>query len=291
MTGKRTFGIAIAALLLGLLGTSAALAGGQAKEKAKAKAAHYQFRGHLKTVSSTSLSLTVEGGNRLALKKMLGASVDQSFAVGDRTEFLKWAHGIPTVVHAGDLVAGDWVVVNVRAPRAAELAEIEAQSAQASSRIAARQPNPPTKPLFLFRGKLAAAAGSSSIAIDVGGGNHRALRLLLGQNASQTFAFGSETIFLLWQGKVPTVISAADLTGRRPRHRPHPRRPRLDARPGRVDAGRARRRPRAAALQAQQLVAATDRRVQAASPRPARVLRSPYTVGARRSRFRSTIRA
>jgi hypothetical protein len=210
MTGKRTFGIAIAALLLGLLGTSAALAAGPAQENAKAKAAHFQFRGHLKAASSTSLSLTVEGGNRLALKKMLGASVDQSFAVGDRTEFLKWSHGIPTVVHAGDLAVGDWVVVNVRAPRAAELAEIEAGGAGVVSDRGA-QPNPPTKPLFLFRGKLAAAAGSSSIAIDVGGGNRRALRLLLGQNASQTFAFGPETIFLLWQGRVPTVISAADL--------------------------------------------------------------------------------
>lgn len=206
MTGKRTFGIAIAALLLGLLATGAALAEGPAKTKA----AHYQFRGHLKAVSSTSLSLTVEGGNRLALKKMLGSSVEQSFAVGDRTEFLKWANGVPSVVHASDLASGDWVVVNVRAPRVAELSAIEAvQAGVVSDR--GTQPNPPSKPLFLFRGKLAAAAGSSSIAVDVVGGNRAALRLLLGEGASQTFAFGPETIFLRWQGKVPTVIAASDL--------------------------------------------------------------------------------
>jgi hypothetical protein len=35
--------------------------------------------------------------------------------------------------------------------------------------------------------------------------------LLLGQSASQTFTTGPETIFLLWQGKVPTVIAASQL--------------------------------------------------------------------------------
>lgn len=206
MTGRRSFGIALATLLLGLVAAGAALADGPAKEQA----AHYQFRGHLKAVSSTSLSLTVEGGNHIALKKMLGASVDQSFSVGDGTEFLKWTSGTPTVVHAGDLAAGDWVVVNVRAPQASDLSEVEAKQAGVVS-DRGTQPNPPSTPLFLFRGKLAAAAGSSSAAIDVTGGNRRALRLLIGQNASQTFAFGSETIFLLWQGKVPTVIAASDL--------------------------------------------------------------------------------
>lgn len=206
MTGRRTLGIAFAALLLGLLAAGAALADGPAKQHA----ARYQFRGHLTAVSATSLSLTVEGGNRIALKKMLGASVDQSFAVGDGTEFLRWHDGTPTVVHAGDLAAGDWVVVNVRAPRAAALSEIEAKPVGVVS-DRGTQPNPPSKALFLFRGKLAAAAGSSSVAIDVAGGNRAALRLLVGQNASQTFAFGPETIFLLWQGKVPTVIAASDL--------------------------------------------------------------------------------
>jgi hypothetical protein len=168
------------------------------------------FRGHLKAVGSTSVSLTVEGGNHVALRKMLGASVDQSFAIGERTEFLRWSHGVPTVVQAGDLVAGDWVVVNVRAPRRADLGEIESKPAGIVSDRGAR-PNPPSRPLFLFRGKVAAASGPSSIAVDVRGGNHRGLRLLLGQPSSQTFTFGPETIFLRWPGKVPTVIDAAQL--------------------------------------------------------------------------------
>ena len=42
-------------------------------------------------------------------------------------------------------------------------------------------------------------------------GNARALRSLVGQSADQTFAYGDSTIFLLWQGKVPTVIDASQL--------------------------------------------------------------------------------
>ena len=38
-----------------------------------------------------------------------------------------------------------------------------------------------------------------------------AVLFLLGATGDQTFATGSETIFLLWQGKVPTVIGASQL--------------------------------------------------------------------------------
>ena len=43
------------------------------------------------------------------------------------------------------------------------------------------------------------------------GGNARAMRLLLGQSSTQSFATDDGTIFLLWQGKVPTVISIGQL--------------------------------------------------------------------------------
>ena len=79
---------------------------------------------------------------------MLGASVDQSFAVGTGTEFLKWSNGIPTVVHSNDLTAGDWVAMRVRAPRAATLAQVEARSGRASSPTACSEPTPPGKPLY-----------------------------------------------------------------------------------------------------------------------------------------------
>jgi hypothetical protein len=206
MTRKRALRVVIAAASLALLVAGAAQGGGVR--------AHYIFRGHLLATppaNATSISLTVEGGNRIALKKMLGSSVDQTFAVGTGTEFLKWSHGVPTVVRANDLSAGDWVVVNVRAPHDATLTQIESRPAGIVSDRGAK-PNPPRRPLFLFRGRVAAPAGTSTVTVDVRGGNRRALRLLLGTARQQSFTYGPETIFLLWQGKVPTVISPTDLT-------------------------------------------------------------------------------
>ncbi len=206
MISKRTLRIVLAALSLALLAAGAAQ-GGPGR-------AHYIFRGHLLATppaNATSVSLSVEGGNRIALKKMLGQSVNQNFAVGTGTEFLQWSHGIPTVVHANDLKAGDWVVVHVRAPWEASLSQIESRPAGIVA-DRGREPNPPSQPLYLFRGKLAAAAGTSTVTVDVRGGNRRALRLLIGQSTQQSFTYGPETIFLLWQGKVPTVIAASQLT-------------------------------------------------------------------------------
>ncbi len=34
---------------------------------------------------------------------------------------------------------------------------------------------------------------------------------MIGQQSAQTFTYGDDTIFLLWQGKVPTVIDASQL--------------------------------------------------------------------------------
>src|ERR1041385_3542123 len=148
MSSKRMLRIVLAALSLALLAAGAAPGSG-ARQHNDFRA-QYIFRGHLLATppaNATSVSLSVEGGNRLALRAMLGQSVDQNFAVGTGTEFLKWSHGIPTVVHSNDLTAGDWVVVHVRAPRNAPLAQIESRPAGI---VADRgpNPNPPSKPLY-----------------------------------------------------------------------------------------------------------------------------------------------
>ena len=166
MISKKALSVA-AALALMLAAAGVAQGGGSA--------ARYVFRGHLLATppaNATSVSVQVEGGNRLALRTMLGASVDQSFAVGSGTEFLKWSHGVPTVVHANDLAAGDWVTVNVRAPRGSSLSQVEARPAGiVSDRVA--KPNPPSQPLYLFRGRLwprrARARSPSRSAVATGG--------------------------------------------------------------------------------------------------------------------------
>jgi hypothetical protein len=194
-------------LLAALLCVGAASAGnGNGPGKVR-----YSFLGQLTaTPANGGVSITVQGGNKVALRAMLGQPVTQTFAYGDKTEFLKWSKGIPTVVQAGDLAAGDYVWVHVRAPRNAALSEIE----QVQAGIVGdhgTQLFKPSKPLYLFRGKLTAVS-SSSVSLHVTGGNHRALHLLIGSSSEQSFTFGDGTIFLLWQGKVPTVIDASKLT-------------------------------------------------------------------------------
>src|SRR3954452_2421745 len=90
----------------------------------------YSFLGQLTaTPGNGGVSINVQGGNKVALRAMLGAPVTQTFAYGDKTEFLKWSKGIPAVVQAGNLAAGEFVWVHVRAPRGASLAEIEQRQA------------------------------------------------------------------------------------------------------------------------------------------------------------------
>ena len=198
--------------LAALVAAGAASAGnGNGKAQAHARGIHYAFVGKLSAAPANgSLTISVAGGNRAALRAMLGQPVEQTFSYGDSTEFLQWAKGIPAVVQPGDLAAGDYVRVNVRAPRGASLTDLEqvAPSIVGDHGTALYKPD---QPLYLFRGKLT-AVGSSSVTLDVRGGNAHAMRLLIGQSSSQTFSTGGETIFLLWQGKVPTVISLSQLT-------------------------------------------------------------------------------
>jgi hypothetical protein len=189
-----------------LLAATAALAGpGNGHGKIR-----YSFLGQLTaTPSNGGVSITVQGGNRQALRAMLGAPVTQTFAYGSTTEFLKWSKGIPAVVGPGDLAAGEFVWVHVRAPRGSTLAEIEQQPAGIVGDHGT-QLFKPSRPLYLFRGTLS-SVGSGTVTVHVTGGNHHALKLLVGSSADQAFSFGENTIFLLWQGKVPSVIDASKL--------------------------------------------------------------------------------
>lgn len=197
-----------AAVLAALVAAGSALA--DSSPPPKAHGVPYAFVGRLTAAPADgALSITVEGGNRFALRAMLGQSVAQTFAYCDSTEFLQWSKGIPTVVAPGALSVGDYVRVNIRAPRGAALPAIE-QTPPGVVGDHGSTLYKPTQPLYLFRGTLS-SVGSTSVAVHVTGGDGRATRLLIGQSADQSFAFGGQTIFLLWQGKVPTVIDAAQL--------------------------------------------------------------------------------
>jgi hypothetical protein len=194
-------GLALAALTCVVV-ASAASGGGKGRL--------YQFRGELLGVSTTSVQLQVEGGNKPALRALLGQPQNQSFMVGPTTEILIWRKGIPTVGTVADLSVGDWMQVNVRSHWGSTLAEIESHPA-AIVADHAHKPQPPKLPLFLYVGTVAGPQAGGHIALHVTAGNRLALRSLLGQSTDQMFTYGDGTIFLLWQGKVPTVIDASQL--------------------------------------------------------------------------------
>jgi hypothetical protein len=195
----------ITAVVAALVACGAAFAGnGNGKVQ-------FAFLGQLTTTPANGgVSINVEGGNKRALRAMLGAPVTQTFAYDTTTEFLKWSQGIPAVVQPSDLAAGDFVWVRVRAPHDSSLADIEHTAAGIVGDHGA-QLFRPDKPLYLFRGRLSSVSTTGQLTVTVTGGNARAMRLLIGQSQSQTFTTGDGTIFLLWQGKVPTVIDASKL--------------------------------------------------------------------------------
>ena len=172
----------------------------------------YLFNGRLlaDAGSSSSLYVDVNGGSKPALKKLVGQSENQNFAVGANTQYLRWTHGVPTVVSESNLVAGDVVSIKVRADRSATLAQIESTPA---SRVADRGPTPghAVKPLWLFIGTLDSPAANGKLTIHIQSGNWLGLKKMLGQSVDETFSYGRRTIFILWQGGVPTVISPSQL--------------------------------------------------------------------------------
>jgi hypothetical protein len=196
-------------LLAALSLATVALAVVAASAAAGGKGQLFQFRGELLGASSTSVQLQVEGGNRPALRTMLGQSQNQSFTLGSGTEILVWRHGVPTVGNVSNLDKGDWVQVNVRAPKGSSLAEIAASPATIVGDHL--KPGHPTLPLFLYVGTVAGPQSGGHIALHVTAGNRLALRSVLGQSPDQTFTYDDGTIFLLWQGKVPSVIDASQL--------------------------------------------------------------------------------
>lgn len=208
----RTKSILAAALVavtaLTLVGAASA---GRHHQRHIPRGIRYSFVGQLTVVPANGgVSIVVAAGNRPALRAMLGAPVTQTFAYGASTEFLQWSKGKPAVVQPSQLSVGDYVRVNIRAPHGSSLATLEANDASIVGDHGTQLFKPSLK-LYLFRGTIASVDGSN-VTVNVTGGNRAAERLLLGQSSTQMFATGGSTIFLLWQGKVPTVIDSTQLT-------------------------------------------------------------------------------
>ena len=158
--------------------------------------------------NATSLSQQVETGNKPALRALIGASQDEVFTLDSGTEVLIWSHGVPHVGSTADLQQGDYISLNVHAPNGSSLQTIEQQPAGTISDHAAPRGN---LPLWMFVGTVAGPQSGGTIALHVESGNWKALQAMLGQSLDQSFAYDDGTIFLLWQGRVPTVIDPSQL--------------------------------------------------------------------------------
>ena len=200
---RSTIVVALAAVLATLVAATAAVAGGPRHNTL------YRYVGQVQSTTSASVTVSVQNGNRAALRSLLGHSQVQTFATDAKTVFIRWSDGRPTQVAIGDLQINDYVTVNVRTERNADIGAVTSKPA-ASVADRGQTLNRPTKPLYLFRGILVSTA-DGKVTIKVKGGNRHALKLMIGQGEEQTFSTGPETVFLHWAKRIPTVIGAADL--------------------------------------------------------------------------------
>ena len=195
-------------LLLASLLTLALLTAGTSAIAARSSNALFIFNGRMlaDAGSNPTLAVDVNGGNRLALKKLIGQGDDRNFAVDANTQFIRWTHGVPTVVPESNLLAGDRVTVRIRADRRSSIGQLESTPAR---QVADRGPAGrfPSQPLWLFAGTLDAPAAGGHLTLHIRDGNLRALRAMLGQALDQTFSYDRHTVFVVWQGRVPTVVS------------------------------------------------------------------------------------
>ena len=164
----------------------------------------------LVNASSTNVQVQIDGGNHAALKALIGQCRIRRSPSARRPRFLVWSHGMPHVGTVTDLKAGDDVQVNVRAPHGSSLQTLEATRRRHRGRLTAWRQRT-ARPLYLFVGTVTGPQSGGHIALHVTSGNWRGLQSMLGQPLDQTFSYDDGTIFLLWQGKVPTVIDASQL--------------------------------------------------------------------------------
>ena len=139
---------------------------------------------------------------------LIGSSQNQVLTVGSGTEILISANGVPRVGSTADLQSGDYVTVRIRAAGGSTLQQIESTPAATVADHAAPRAH---GPLWLFSGTVSGPQADGKISLHVESGNWKALQSMLGQSLDQTFTYDTGTIFLLWQGRVPTVIDPSQL--------------------------------------------------------------------------------
>jgi hypothetical protein len=190
-----------------------------ASTQARAKLVHYTFRGVAVTApgaNASQLQVDVRGGNKVALRRLIGAGQPLIFTLGPKTHFVaEKQSGRPRRSSSDRIQAGDPIVVNVWARAHAALAELLATPARSVDDVA--EASRPKGRLFLFEGRAVAVDTTArTVTIDVSYGNWRSLYAMLGAPVRQAFAYGTDTTFLHWDAGrphliLPTSIAAGDV--------------------------------------------------------------------------------
>jgi hypothetical protein len=163
----------------------------------------------------TTLQVQVTGGNRLALRALVGTtSQPLGFAVDARTSYVAWTASTrgnaPTGTTSSTLLAGDPVHLRIRAPRGIALATLLATPTRivndlaAAQRVAGR--------MFVFEGRaISVDATAQTVTMQVQRGNWNALDALLGQSTTETFHYDAATIFVSWSHRTPHTFLPAQI--------------------------------------------------------------------------------
>jgi hypothetical protein len=162
---------------------------------------------------ATTLQLSVTGGNRPALRALVGnTSSPLSFTIDGRTSYVGWSASVrgnaPAAITADAVKAGDPVHLRIRAPHGSELAALLASPVKMVNDFASAQKV--AGRMFVFHGTAVAVdTTAKTITVNVLRGNWNALNALLGQPSTQTFHYDAATLFLSWSKRTPHAFDPA----------------------------------------------------------------------------------
>jgi hypothetical protein len=167
----------------------------------------------------TGLQVTVTGGNRPALRALVGNTTEPlTFAVDAHTSYIDWSASTrgnaPSSTTPGTLAAGDPVHLRIRARFGTPLATLLTTPTRMVDDLAAAQKV--AGRMFVFEGSAVSVDPTAqTITLTVQHGNWFALNAMLGQPVSETFHYDASTLFLSWDHRsphsfLPTQIQPGD---------------------------------------------------------------------------------
>jgi hypothetical protein len=163
----------------------------------------------------TTLQVTVTGGNRPALRALVGNTTQPlTFAVDVHTSYVDWSASTrgnaPSSTTPGTLAAGDPVHLRIRARFGTPLAALLTTPTRMVDDFVATQKV--TGRMFVFEGSAVSVdTTAQTVTLTVQHGNWFALNAMLGQPVTETFHYDASTLFLSWNHRSPHSFLPAQI--------------------------------------------------------------------------------